>query len=341
MSRQEINDTRLAHSRLSGECQLSYVWAEKAHFYFAQVQSASLADARLQGAELNKAQLQGASLSRTHLQGASLYYAELQGASLDGAQLQGASLRGAQLQGASLMLAQLQGASLEEADLQGASLYVTQLQGAWFHLTQLQGVLFGHMQVPDMSQLFPGLSLDPVGLPKPGPIEAQLQGALFVDVCAWRADARHAAWKDTRVVSPTTSQKTDEFSKQCERTAARFADLKQLISDRVPEGNARRAAMEVIEQRLDPDPTKTLEGEDEMAKVWAAHERASPTPQVYEKSVAGQWRTAGCAGDGAPYVLRALLARMQGDFSPFAEYSPERTKLAGAFLDEANCPGAP
>jgi hypothetical protein len=43
--------------------------------------------------------------------------------------------------------------------------------------------------------------------------------------------------------------------------------------------------------------------------------------------------------EGAPYVLRALLARLHGDVSPFAEDSPEKTKLAAAFLDE-NCAGA-
>jgi hypothetical protein len=41
-----------------------------------------------------------------------------------------------------------------------------------------------------------------------------------------------------------------------------------------------------IEQRL--DPTKALEGEDEMAKDRA--ERSSPALDVYEMSLAGQWR---------------------------------------------------
>jgi hypothetical protein len=44
-----------------------------------------------------------------------------------------------------------------------------------------------------------------------------------------------------------------------------------------------------IKQRL--DPTKALEGEDEMAKDWA--ERSSPAPDVYEVSLAAQWRDTG------------------------------------------------
>jgi hypothetical protein len=96
--------------------------------------------------------------------------------------------------------------------------------------------------------------------------------------------------------------------------------------------------MERIEQRL--DPTKALEGEKEMAKVWAARESESPSPEVYEKSFAEQWRTTGCAVNGAPYVLRALLARLDTDDSPFDKGSPEKPKLAATFLDEAHCPGA-
>jgi hypothetical protein len=42
--------------------------------------------------------------------------------------------------------------------------------------------------------------------------------------------------------------------------------------------------MDLIEQRI--DPTKALEGEDEMAKIWAARERKNPTPEAYERSLA-------------------------------------------------------
>jgi hypothetical protein len=87
------------------------------------------------------------------------------------------------------------------------------------------------------------------------------------------------------------------------------------------------------------DPNKALEGEKEMANVWAHKERSSPAPEVYEKSLAKYWRDLGCAAEGAPHVLRTLLVRLDGDESPFAKDSPEKPKLAAAFLDKG-CAGA-
>ncbi len=89
------------------------------------------------------------------------------------------------------------------------------------------------------------------------------------------------------------------------------------------------------------DPTKALEGEDEMAKIWAARERESPTPQAYEKSLAGLWRKTGCAVEGAPNVLHGLVARLNSPlYSPFRDRSDAVKALAAAFLDEVQCPGA-
>jgi len=140
------------------------------------------------------------------------------------AQLQGAWFYNAQLQGASLNYTLLQGAFLDGAQLQGASLNKAQLQGAWLDY-------------------------------------AQLQGASFVGVCAWRADARQATWKDTRVAHPETGPKADKAS-ECDWPAPSFAELKQRIAVDVPEGDKMRADMEGIGQRL--DPAKALEGENEM-----------------------------------------------------------------------------
>jgi hypothetical protein len=96
--------------------------------------------------------------------------------------------------------------------------------------------------------------------------------------------------------------------------------------------------IENMDQRF--DPRNPLEGENDMAKIWAARERESPTPEAYEKSLAGQWRELGCAAVGAPYVVRALLARLDilGS-SRMEDLGSEVPKLAAAFLDK-DCPGA-
>ncbi len=96
--------------------------------------------------------------------------------------------------------------------------------------------------------------------------------------------------------------------------------------------------MKRIEARL--DPSKPLEGEKEMAKVWAFHERSVPALEFYKRSLAEQWRKTVCDAEGAPFVLRALLARLRGEALPFGKDSTEVPKLAAAFLDKEHCPGA-
>jgi uncharacterized protein YjbI with pentapeptide repeats len=295
-------------------------------FSDATLNRAILVFAWAKNAQFNRAQLQGAHFDGVDLQGASLFRAQLQGASLFGAQLQSATLDGAQLQGAFLGAAPLIGA----AYLQGATLDRAQLQGAWLDGAQFQGASLSHAQLQ-------GASLDGAQLLGTSLDHAQLQGASFVGVCVWRADARQAAWQDTKVAHPEIGPKADKVH-ECDWTAARFEELKQHIAKEVPEGfNMRDAAMERIEQRLDPG--KALEGEKEMAEIWTARERVSPAPEVYEKNVAGQWQTAGCSGDGAPYVLRALIAQLSF-YSPFRDQSDAAKALARSFLDEANCAGA-
>lgn len=125
----------------------------------------------------------------------------------------------------------------------------------------------------------------------------------------------------------------------CDWTAASFAELKRFIAKEVPEGENKRTVMERIEQRL--EPTMALEGEDEMAKVWAARERKTPAPTSYAKLLAEQWRVLGCAAEGAPYVLHELIAELSRPvISPFRDQSDAATALAKNFLDEAHCPGA-
>ncbi len=152
--------------------------------------------------------------------------------------------------------------------------------------------------------------------------QAKLPGTALVGVCPWRADARGASWQDTRVELP----KPDEIHK-CDWTAPAFAAFTQLISQEVPEDAYKRTARESVEQRL--DPTKALEGEDEIAKTWVARERETPLPEVYEKSLAGIWRDVGCASEAAPYVLHGLVAQLtMPDNSLFREQSDAAKALA-------------
>ena len=279
----------------------------RANFKSAWAEKAHFNSAQLHRARLSRVHLQGASLDRAKLQGTSLIGAKLQGANLFLAELQGASLGGAHLQGSFLGGAQLQGASLKGARLQGASLDGAKSPGSQSLLAELQGASLGNVQ---------------------------LHGTCFELVCTWRTDTRQATWKDTWVSAP-------KMGKTCGSnwTAASFAALKKLFTEEVPEGIYKRATMEKIEGHL--NPTKVLEGENEMTRVWAARERESPAPEAYIKSLAGQWRELGCAAEGAPYVLDGLVIQLATpeDLPVFYE-SDAATALANDFLDEANCPGA-
>jgi hypothetical protein len=207
--------------------------------------------------------------------------------------------------------------------------------------------------------------------------DAELEGASFRDVFVWRADARKANWKSTRLVNPETGPKRSpersELRTELEAgklpeskqwSAESFEKLKKMIAEEVPESEElreasksieyifrstmasevkvefkdRRGTTERIEQRL--DPAKALEGEEEMAKVWEAQARSSPSVKVHEERLAEIWRTIGCDAEDAPYVIRALLAQLKFYPSPFDEQSPHPSKIALTFLDEEHCPGA-
>jgi hypothetical protein len=218
---------------------------------------------------------------------------------------------------------QLQGASLNDAGLQGANLDDAELQGA-----DLGG--------------------------------AQLQAASFSNAFVWRVNTRRVFWEKTRVSGSEAGPKhqcaVQENFTACDWTERSFEKLKKLIAESLPEGNLRHNAIRTIEERL--DPTKSLEGEEEMAKSWIDQQHVSLAPDIYDTSLADQWRETGCAAEGAPYVIEGLLSLHSGSmilsfnpekrgrveqerphFPPFGDHSPENAKLAAAFL-APDCVGA-
>jgi uncharacterized protein YjbI with pentapeptide repeats len=291
-----------------------------------QLQGADLKGARLQGADLKGARLQGANLTAAELHGVDLKGARLEWADLTLARLQGADLGGAQLQGASLHAAQLQGASLVIAELEGADLVAARLQGANLDAAQLQGA---------------DLSL------------ARLQGAALRNVFVWRADARSAdakdAWIDTVVSGPKQWCGNRNGPVGCDWSDVWWSDFKKRIEQEFPHFKKRieqefpQAAMMPAQvlKRLDPrlDPAKPLKDEAEMAQRWSELQSSSLTRSAYEKELFNQWQRIGCAVDGAPYVLTALIKRLQYSMSPFEYNSPELERLEAEFLKE-DCAGA-
>jgi uncharacterized protein YjbI with pentapeptide repeats len=277
----------------------------------SQLQGASLVSAKLAGASFVAAQLQGANLSSAELYGAVLDTAQLQAASLDGAQMRGASLDGAQIQGASLANAGLQAASLRTAALQGAFLGYAQLQGTLLTGAQLQGASL---------------------------IGAQLEGADLRIAFTYRSYPPDvAATKGANIVNLQTGPVVPcpqlVGSQTCRWTAEDFSDLLHLIEQTVPAGDLRDSALTRI-QRLNP---KVVQNDEDIAAAkWAALNLGEN--KDYPKSSAAQWLAAGCADDGAPYVIRALLKRVNDNETSVE--AQEREILADVFLVEKHCAGA-
>jgi hypothetical protein len=109
--------------------------------------------------------------------------------------------------------------------------------------------------------------------------------------------------------------------------------LKLNVEHYVPEGPFRGNALKRIE-RL--DPTKAVNNEDQLARVWADLERSSPAADVYRVEFAKQWKQIGCAAPGAPYVLMGLIRSIE---QTALVYDPQVPLLAAEFLRE-DCAGA-
>lgn len=122
----------------------------------------------------------------------------------------------------------------------------------------------------------------------------------------WRADARRAIWKDTRVVglegrqlircydigsSPTSAIE----SKLCPWTQDSFHELVNSVTEDVPEGDERDRVVRRFEQTLDPN--KEIVTEKDMEGNWDTHRKASPQELTYESSLAKIWKNAGCTAD--------------------------------------------
>ena len=229
------------------------------------------------------------------LQGASLVGAQLQGALLDRAQLQGASLDGAQLQGAWLDRAQLQGASLDGAQLQGASLDRAQLQGA---------------------------SLD----------RAQLAGRVACrNLClASRRPTIDAT--DAYVERPETGRKYRGLD--CDRRAS-LATGRARPTPRCGGSSRTEFPRGTCERRRWPaspvlDPEKQ---ENRLPRSGLELEKNRPALAEYQKSSPKCSREIGCKAEGAPYVVRGLLPRLDG------AWTPPRRAGGGCLSERRSLPG--
>ena len=311
----------------------------------AQLQDATLFHAQLQGAILDGVQLRDARLSSLRLQGASLVRAQLQGSEFIDFQLQGASLNDAQLQGVTLVDAKLQGASLVGAELQGAILYRPQLQGAVLDYSQLHGAALFDADLR-------GASLDFVHLEGSLTVGAQLQGTSLRSVFAWRANVQSATIHDTWVqsVHPYTSAEcaSPERHRSCDWTVRNRDDLVAMMKQKVPDGRAREAALQRIDQHLDPSVRMPSAVDAALEAWWTSEASRRPPNASFEAERAKQWQSVGCSADGAPYVIVGMARRLDPavpknprafGVAPFSANSPEPAKLAAAFLDE-RCEGA-
>jgi uncharacterized protein YjbI with pentapeptide repeats len=263
-------------------------------------------------------ELQGSSFRGANLQGSFFDSSDLQGALLDYAHIQGAYFADVKLDGASLFSARLQGATLLDVRLKGASLEGAFLHGALLKYAELQGASLKG---------------------------AILDGAQLNESYVWRADPRTVeSGADVRVTTVITGPENPKH----EWSATQFGSLKEEITQYTPAGEWRSQALARIETAL--DPSKPLDGENDMAKAWADLEHSQPKPDAQQNIL----RETGCSEKAAPYVIQGFIfqggvtSRYNGitfnETEPFGgRFGADRAHpaaIARYFLDEANCPGA-
>ncbi len=218
------------------------------------------------------------------------------------AQLQGASLPRAHLEGAALGITDLQGASLDGAQLQGALLNDAFLEGAFLQRAQLERAALNEVFVwRTMPPTKDYLRGTLIEMPRPEPKYFGLD-------CPWERES-------------------------CDWTDASYVALKAHI-DTAPSGSNRDNALKSIE----PLGQTPYEEDTASAMAWrdlaAESQRSAPT---YPGELAKLLIRIGCGAGEAPYVIGGLIRQFDDRF----RYNPaEKAEVAGAFLDEAHCPGA-
>ncbi len=251
-------------------------------------------------------------------------------------------LRGAVLIGAVLRKADFTGADLRDVKLDGANLRQAKMACAyWADMGQRHKD--GKPSDPECARL-QGASLFGAQLQGASLNEAKLKGASLRSVFVWRADSRTAntanAW-----IEPVEEYRsvTCNEPKECPWTADTFKQLKNLLTETIPEGQARKAALKRIDPTLNPAPPP-YPNEDAIAARWNKANTPHTPQNEQEAEIAGHWKSTGCKAGFALHVVTALARRMntRDNFftadSPFAENSPRAAQLAADFL-HPSCAG--
>jgi hypothetical protein len=114
-----------------------------------------------------------------------------------------------------------------------------------------------------------------------------------------------------------------------------------VIENSVPLGVMRWQALTQIGTLQQPPYVP----DEASAKAWTDLARESArSAGSYFDTLAKIFKEIGCAADGAPYVIGALIPRLDDRFESdryeFARNISQEAEVASAFLDEAKCPGA-
>ena len=111
------------------------------------------------------------------------------------------------------------------------------------------------------------------------------------------------------------------------------------IEKAIPEGFRRDRALQRIDATLDPE--QDFPGEAAIQAKWQSWQAGSGSKVDAAKARAGELMRAGCTAPGAPYVVKALTARMSQPifFGDTVLNSPLRATIAAAFLKD-DCAGA-
>jgi uncharacterized protein YjbI with pentapeptide repeats len=228
--------------------------------------------------------------------------------SLRGRRLEGAVFAGARLRKADFTGAQLAHADFKDADLREAR-FVCDYAGDDEKCAQLQGAMLGGAQLQ-------GASLDGAELEDARLNYAQLQGASLD-----HAELQGASLDDAQLQGASLDRAQLQGASLL-RARLQGAWLGGAALQRANLNNAQLQGAILDAPQLEGaslDITQ-LQGAE-------AH------PEVLAKRLI----TTGCDADGAPYVISGLIRQLDDRFQ---NIPAAKAEIAGAFLDEVNCPGA-
>lgn len=357
-----LNGASLAYAHLDGA---SFESAELSDSDLNEttVTGTDFSDARLLGAGFRGAVGRGPTFSGARLIGADLGYAQLFAADFSRASLEGASIAYSYLQAANFRDSRMQGVDASYASLQGSSFEATFLHAATFFGARIQGASFKDAALPNASLLcVEHFRNDFHNTDRAQTVVEEQCDAGWYDY-AYGYNYVHPLDEKYSLEADTLPKKQEKHVKNDFEPYLSTSVVPELMRPETLDDNSFSALLDKsisdlpgiaktrVAQGLEslrPSARTMLQDEDEKA-FWADWVKNSAPKKSHEDALAGRLEYIACVAEGAPYVARHVVRRLQraqrsdpvntGIANEQINRAVERIRVARTGSDPG-CPGA-